>query len=398
MNRHNVLVITLAAAVFTPRLPGAEPRADPTATPTALEVRVERVAEEPLTGRLVAIDAATVQLEIEGNKQAIPLATVRQLARTGAAPATPPAVRLTLTDGGTVAGADFVQQGPRGVVQFGGGRIELPIERVQQVAWLAAGETEPSWLAAKPERPASDLVVVRREDGQEFVGCAVAGVSEEHVTVVLDGETIPVKRAKVLGIEWLREAVQPGGTVVRLDGGRLAAREIRWSEQAFTIDDIQLPSDSLVAIDFAAGRTTLLTGLPLETVTVEPFFGALAADQGLAAFFAPRTVAAADGGPAVLVVRPRTVATWRVPGESRRFSGAVSRTVPVEAAAAVEVAIAIDGREAWRRRLGGAGSDEPEPVVLDLDVAGGRRLTLTVDFVTGDLGCGVRLVGGAFEK
>jgi hypothetical protein len=62
------------------------------------------------------------------------------------------------------------------------------------------------------------------------------------------------------------------------------------------------------------------------------------------------------------------------------------------------VAIAIDGREAWRRRLGGAAGDAEEPIAVDLDVAGGRRLTLTVDFVPGDPGCGVRLVAGAFEK
>jgi hypothetical protein len=92
------------------------------------------------------------------------------------------------------------------------------------------------------------------------------------------------------------------------------------------------------------------------------------------------------------------VATWRVPAESRRFRVAISRTVPAEAAAAVEVAITVDGQEAWRRRLGGGAGDEREPVAIDLDVAGGRRLTLTADFVPGDMGCGVRLTGGAFEK
>ncbi|MFM7138672.1 MAG: hypothetical protein ACKO1M_16645, partial [Planctomycetota bacterium] len=127
------------------------------------------------------------------------------------------------------------------------------------------------------------------------------------------------------------------------------------------------------------------------------FFGSLAADKGLAPFFAPRTVAADDDGAAV-VLRPRTVATWRVPAESRRFHATLARSVPAEAIAAVEVTVAIDGREAWRRRLGGAADAAREPVAIDLDVAGGRRLTLTVDFVPGDLGCGVRVGAGAFEK
>jgi hypothetical protein len=201
-----------------------------------------------------------------------------------------------------------------------------------------------------------------------------------------------------MGIEWLREEGPAAGTVVRLAGGRLAARTVRWSPEAFTVDDVRLPPEVLEALDFAAGRTTPLAGLPLDTVTVEPFFGSLANAKGLAAFFAPRTLAAADGDADVIVVRPRTVATWRLPAESRRFRGSLSRAVPADAPAAVEVAITVDGRERWRRRLGGTGADEQEPVGFDLDVGGGRRVTLTVDFVAGDPGCGVRLVGGAFEK
>ncbi|MFM7136479.1 MAG: hypothetical protein ACKO1M_05335, partial [Planctomycetota bacterium] len=255
MTRCPMLAVGLIAAALAPRLTADEPRGD--ATATALEVRADLVAGEPLTGRLVAVAADAVRIEVAGDERAVPLETVRQLVRTGAAPGMPPpAVRLPLTDGGAVAGADFVQEGPRGIVRVGDGRIELPIERVRRAAWLAAGEAEPGWLAAVPERPTSDLVVVRREDGQEFVECAVAGISGEHVTVVLDGETIPVKRAKVIGIEWLREPAEAAGIVVRLDDGQLAARDVRWSPEAFTVDDVRLPPAALVAIDFAAGRTT----------------------------------------------------------------------------------------------------------------------------------------------
>lgn len=388
-------IAALAGRSTTAEVANAPVRADGA---PVIEVRADLVTGDPLTGRMLAIDDGSVRLVVDGTERVIPIATIRELVRIGAAPAAPPAVRLTTTDGGTIAGAEFFQDGPRGFVPVGDGRIELPIERVRRVAWLAAGETEPGWMSARPERPESDLVVIRRTDGQEFVACAVAGVAVDHVTVVLDGETIPVKRAKVVGVEWLREDAAAGGIVVRLGGGQLAARDVRWSPEAFTVDDIQLPPHTLAGIDFAAGRTTPLAGLPLETVATEPYFGALAGDKQLAAFFAPRTVAAAGGGPDSLVIRPRTVATWRVPAESRRFRAAISRTVPSEAAAAVDVTIAVDDQHAWRRRLEASTGDEREPVAIDLDVAGGRRLTLTVEFVPGDVGCGVRLTGGAFEK
>lgn len=395
MTRRLMFAAGVAIAVFAPAALAAASEDAPAAP---FEVRADLVAGDPVTGRLLTVDEDVVRMMTGEGERVIPLATVRQLTRTGAAPAAA-SVRLTTTDGGTVAGTDFVQDGGRGLVRHAGGTIDVPIDRVRRVAWLAADETEPGWLAERPERPATDLLVVRREDGQEFVECAVAGVSAEHVTVVVDGETIPVKRTKVVGIEWLRADAEAGGTIVRLEGGRLPARAVRWSPEAFSVDEIRLPPAALVAIDFAAGRTTFLASLPLETVAVEPFFAALGAEKDLAAFFAPRTVVADDdGGPAALVVRPRTVATWRVPAGSRRFRGTLGRSVPEEAAAAVEVAVAVDGREAWRRRLGGGVNDDRKPVDLDLDVADGRRLTLTVDFVPGDPGCGVRLVGGAFEK
>lgn len=400
MRRLVGLVVILAVATGGLRLAAAETPAATGVATTRLEVRIDPVAGEPVTGRLVEVTADSVRLEVDGAERLVPLATVRQLVRAGGAARqrTPAVVLVTTSDGGTLSGTDFLQDGPRGVVESDEGPIELPVERIRRVAWLERDEQEPGWVANLPERPATDLLVVRREEGEEVVACAVVGVSREHVTVVLDGETIPVKRAKVRGIEWLREDAAAGGTLVRLAGGELTARSIRWSAAAFALDDIRLPPESFLAIDFAAGRTTSLAALEPETLTVEPFFGGLAADRELAAFFAPRAIATANGGPADLLVRPRTVATWRVPEASRRFRGVISRRVPAEATAAVEVMVAIDGREAWRRRLGGVAGDEPEPVSFDLDVAMGRRVTLTVEFVAGDPGCGILLAGGAFEK
>lgn len=372
------------------------------AEPEGLAVRLERVAGEPLRGRLVAIDADAIRIESAAGQETLPLADVRKVVRESIGPASPPAaVLVETTDGGRLAGSDFRQDGQRAILALADGTIELPLDRVRRVAWLAAGQAEPDWIDDLPERPASDLVAVRRDDGHAFVECAVVGVSPDSVTVVLDGETIPVQRAKVLGIEWLRDAAEPGSTRVAVAGGRLGARRVRWSpEEGLILDDgLRLPPESLREIDFAAGRTTPLADLTPERSSFEPFFGALAAQPGLAAFFAPRVVDDPGGeGPRPLVVRPRTEITWRVPADSRRFRATLERDVPVQATAAVEVALTVDGGEVWRRRLGGPAADGDEPVAIDLELPGSRRLTLRVEFVPEDIGCGVRLVGGAFEK
>ena len=68
----------------------------------------------------------------------------------------------------------------------------------------------------------------------------------ESASVVLDGETTPVKRAKILGLEWLREPAEPaGGTVVRVAGGRIQAGLVRWSAEGLEIDgSLRLPAPS----------------------------------------------------------------------------------------------------------------------------------------------------------
>jgi hypothetical protein len=217
--------------------------------------------------------------------------------------------------------------------------------------------------------------------------------------VVLDGETIPVNLAKVAGIVWLRERAEPtGGIVVIVKGGRLQAKAVAWSPDGLVIDDvIRMPATSVRAIDYAAGRTVPLVTIEPERVEFEPFFGGLRDTPGLASFFAPRTIMPPSGdGQAVLLVRPRTVLTYRVPADSRRFSARIERDVPATATAQVDVVVMVDDKEAVRRRIDATTVEKP--VAVDADVHGCRRLTVMVDFVPSDVGCGLRFTGAAFEK
>ena len=170
---------------------------------------------------------------------------------------------------------------------------------------------------------------------------------------------------------------------------------------------VRAPAAWLESIDYAAGRTVRLTTITAERVDVEPYFAGLKNIEGLAGFFAPRSVAA-PGNDAVpsLVVRPRTVGVWRVPADSRRFR-AMLRPAGEMAPRSV-VAIDLDGRELFRHafaaspRADGSGAIQPdaEPagVSIDIDVTGARRLTLTVDFAAGGPGSPVLLDDARFEK
>lgn len=412
-------------------------------------VAVERTDGTSVSGRLVRIDGREVAIDADGTPHVTPLEAVRRVSRTDhdmvellrdlrrqlpQAAAQPRGLLLTWTDGATLEGDDFAWDGKAAALLRPEGRVELPIERVRSLAWrtpAAAGE-EPApaaWLASIPDSTGSDLLVVGRTgDGGgeafEFVECAISAVSAETVTVVLDEEKIPVKRSKVLGLHWLRDgddADRRGGLVVDVVGGSVRAGLVEWSPTTLVVDGgIRLPADLLVAIDYAAGRSVALASLQTERVDVEPWFGPLGKLDGLAEFFAPRTLPGDGEWPRPgLVMRPRTVAVWRLPADGRRFRAVVSPAAGRQAAGGAVVAVAVDDREVFRRQVdaatvadseaaeqpsdgsGGVGRAAPAAagIPLDLDVSGGRRLTVTVDFcVPGATSAAVRFTDPVVEK
>jgi hypothetical protein len=355
--------------------------------PAAVTVEVEQTDGTVTSGALDRIDAAEVRLSTAAP---LPLEKVRAVRRTDAALDGPRPLAAALVDGSRLSADDcsWDGKGPLVLVRAEG-RIELPVGRVKRLSW--SGDTDasgaaPAWQAAIPEGVESDLVVVGTAESHEFVECAITAVSAEAVTVLLDEETIPVKRPKVLGLEWLRPDAQAAATAaaaVRVSGGELRAGRVEWSPEGLVLDgEIRLPAAALVAVDFAAGRTIGLAGIAPEKLDVEPWFGDLGRQPGLAPFFAPRATASG------LVIRPRTVATWRLPPDARRFR---ARVAPASAAAgeAAVVAVSIDGREVFRRPVDGVSTPEadasaaPAGIPIDVDVTTGRRLTLSVDFAPG---------------
>lgn len=369
-------------------------RADDPAAPV---FRVELEDGSRVGGVLVKVDAASVLVEADGAERLLPIASVRRVERGSPTPSpAAPAAQLTLVDGSTLTGDDFSWGGGGAALVGPQGRIELPIERVRSVAWRQADGGGAEWLGALPESIESDLVVVRKADGFEFVDCAIAAVAADAVSVVLDEEKIPVKRTKVIGLHWLRPAAEaePAAVTVDVAGGSLRADRVEWTSDALVLDGaIRIPAAMLERIDYASGRTIQLASLEPERLDVDPYFGGLARIAGLAGFFAPRAVPADREFPTPgLLVRPRTVAVWRLPTGSRRLRTAIAPATKAPHAPAI-VAISLDDREMFRGPV-----TAESPAVIDLDLVGSRRLTLTVDFGSPAGSGPVRLAAPVIEK
>jgi hypothetical protein len=294
-----------------------------------------------------------------------------------------------------------------------------------------------AWQTAIPADSASDLVVVGSAASHEFVECAISSVSADTVTVVLDEETIPVKRAKVIGLHWLRgeqaaAAGAAGSSIVSVAGGELRASRVEWSADGLVVDgELRLPAAMFVGVDYAAGRIVSLASLTAERVDVEPWFGGLVArgsgkSDPLSAFFMPRPLERQPGtalppppgqertvagmsAPGI-IMRPRTVAVWRLPPDARRFRSVVAAAAGPQVVDASVVIVAVDDRELFRRQIDGstgsvgtkgegAAGQDGGGIPIDIDLVSGRRLTVTVDFVPGGgIGGAVRFGSPVIER
>lgn len=379
-----------------------------------LSIRVEQTDDGNSSGTLVGLDGKVLQIESGGQTRVVPVDGIRRIEREGAP--VPPAARLrvTLVDGSWIEGDDIAWDGAVVTVDRADGRGEIPVGKVRSVAWKRADEDAAvpgtAWLSTLPEAIESDLLVVGSAAGHEFVECAIKAIGADSITVVLDDETIPVKRSKVIGVHWLRgEAAAPRAAAgkpvtpaaVEVVGGALRARQIEWSAERLRLDgDVSLPGDALVRLDWASGRTMSLVGVAPERLEVEPWFGQLGRVEGLASYFAPRAVTAVDRlTKPGLVIRPRTLAVWRLPPEGRRFRASIAPAGGGSPAGMTEVVVTVDDREVFRRRVDAAEAAASDGIPIDVDVAGGRRLGVTVDFVSAsDAGFPVRFTSPAVEQ
>lgn len=369
-----------------------------------LQVTVAMSDGEPVTGPLEGITDTSIVLATESGLRELSVAAVRRIDGRRGEEAAIAGVSVIGTDGSRLSGTDVTWEGETVRLERPEGSISLPVARVQTIDW---GRTErqsgddggPAWLQSLPEDLESDVVVVAKGDQTQCVPCAIASITADEVRVVLDGETIPVKRERVVGLQWLREPTAAGGIVVEVAGGVLPASRVAWSPEGLVVDDVRLPAATLRSIDYAAARTTRLAGLATERLDVEPYFGSLAEIDELAAAFRPRVIAAEEEGDPRrdLLVRPRTVAVWRVPSGSRSFTTTI---VPAAAVGGGSlVVIAVDDEEIFRGSVDEAATAGGAGLAVATALDGARRLSITVDYGrAGPVGGAVILRDPLFTK
>ena len=292
-------------------------------------------------------------------------------------------------------------------LSIGGHALEVPRDTVHWIAFKESQSGSPDtykWLAELPENPAADIIAIKRDTEWQFIECAITQITPENVVVLLDGESIPVKRSKIFGICWLRPGETPGKAIepkaldilLRSPQVEMRCRKITWDEDLLcwevtmtSIKDdfvVTLPEDALSLIDYTFGRHIDLTRRPPANSRTDPYFGGLADDATLLQYYSPRVIMTSDGedqdasAPALLI-HPRTEITWAVPDDSRRFQASFS--LAKNSASPTAVVIQIDNSEVFQTVLGNSeeGDMSNQPLSVDIALNGGKQLKIIVDFL-----------------
>ncbi len=149
---------------------------------------------------------------------------------------------------------------------------------------------------------------------------------------------------------------------------------------------MELAADELGRLDFSVGKLQYLSDLTPASVNFTPRQSGGASDPNYAKLFSfKRDRALLDDGPLLvdgqeyrrgLTMASRTEVTYVLPEGYRRFRALAAIDDRAGGRGNVELVITADGRELERRVVDGAA----EPVRLDIDIAGVRRLTILADW------------------
>jgi hypothetical protein len=313
---------------------------------------------------------------------------------------------VELTDGSLVRGRQYVAREGRARITLADGKtVELPVGGVRAVRFQRDYDAlDAEWSRLVGRKADGDLLIVRAGENLDYHRGVVHEVTDDAVHFELDGEVLPIKRSKAVGIVYRHGAAAalPAAVCRIADsaGSQWFVRELklagelRWTTPAGL--SVAQPLNDVVEIDFSAGKLAYLSDWKPATIVWTPYFGAGNPLPAAERFHAPRFDRGFEssllrlGGAAYskgLALHCRTELVYRLPERFSRFQAIVGIDDAVRPNGRARLLIRGDDKPLLEAVV--LGSDVPR--TINLDVSGVRRLTIVVDFA-GGLGAGDRLL------
>jgi NPCBM/NEW2 domain len=357
-----------------------------------------------VAGPIISLNAQELALETDAGRSALPLTKLAVLVQKPAPPIAEDRAELwiELIDGAALGAADLtVANGNAKLRLAGDATREIPTKLIRTVRFGAAANYDPKltkqWSEITQIKAAGDLLVVRKNGAIDYIEGVLGAVDADTCHFEVDGEVIPVKRAKVEGLIYAQpravELPDPIGKLVVADGARLPLHKVELAGDEISLStpaglSLTLPIASVVRFDFSSGKIVYLSDLEPESVEFTPLFGFKQSPPGVLEYYAYRRDVGFANNPLRLdgreykkglALASRTTLEYKLPGKFRVFRGTVGIDDSVRETGSVKIEIKGDGKTLWQADVRGS---EPA-TALELEIAGVKRLEIVVDYGEG---------------
>ncbi len=328
----------------------------------------------------ITADSVTVTLA-DGQQKTIRTDQIASLKFPQSEEKTGPITRLGTIDGSQIAVQDFSFDGKTLTAEpRRQSSIALPAEQLRWLRFYSPSPiSDPAWLGLLDESRRNDTLAIRRDEGKlDQIEGLVESISKDRVGFNLDGSSIeaPIKRLE--GIVFASNANSSVNSVSITDvyGSVWKAKKIVLDKDA---EQLQLSlSDSLVhripvaqvrAIQWSGGVTYLAAEEPTAS-KFAPYISISSTDyqERASVWFGPE-----GPGDNSIVLHATSQVTYRVGADMKQFAGSFARTAQQKMGGSVTAKILLDDKAIWEQKL-----DDDKSKGFDLDIEGGRRLTIEV--------------------
>lgn len=370
----------------------------------SLPVQVTPASGDAYAAQLLGITEQGLRLDLGGQTNTLPLDQLRRLERSEVSDVPEPTLSAGLRGGSRIRAEGLRIEGETATfLMRRQDPLVLPLKQLDWVRFRApSAVTDPDWLGIVGQQQVDDILVIRRSaNAIDQAPGIVLSVDEEKVQFDLGGGTVPAPIAKLEGIVFANRSPQEakGTTVTDVLGSQWAVETLTAGNSDGTITmnisgDIQreLKIEQIQTIRFSDG-STLLTGLQPVTSNYEPLVKSSVEQTLLSKWLGAKSVNDRD-----LILRSRSVVTYRVEPDATKFVALVSPDRNVEAGSGAVVRIRIADEIVWEQII--VPGDDAKGI--ELDVADTSRITLEVDYgdgsAKGDAGDVVRFLEPRFIK
>lgn len=356
-----------------------------------------------VVGELEKLGAETFVAKTTEGPAELPVADLLEVRFTapGEAPAPPEnAVHVGMVDGTRLRGASIAVAGGQATVALPGlDALRVPVASVANFRLGAGGgPLEAAWSALTERELKRDLLVVQKGDVLDHLEGQVGTIDDKTIRFLLDGDEIPVNRARVYGVVYARRPPEGMQTACRVElagGDVLSAKSVAWSDKGLETvlasgGTLTVPAAGLKSLDFSAGKVRWLSQMEPRQLDYTFFFDD-EADRWVKQMRKDRNQ---DGGPIRLGrkeyrrglwLHSRTLVRYRLGTEYRRFQAVMGieesdENVARHGDVKVTIAVIMPGDERKVLLEADVKGTDKQPRVLDLDVSGARDLEILVDF------------------